>query len=103
MLRRTRLPLVVSLFLAALLGGPAALPAGEALPVPATVTTAAAPTVSTPLADETRAAVAAHATVPAVPPAFSAPAPLPVVGSSLALTDQVGAAAAAPRAPPHTA
>jgi hypothetical protein len=98
-LRRIRLPLVVSLFLAALLGGPAASPVGEALPVPATVTTVAAPAVSAPLAEETRLAVAA----PVAPPVSSAVAPQPVIGFSPALTGQVRAAVAAPRAPPVTA
>jgi hypothetical protein len=102
-LSRIRLPLVVSLFLAALLGGPTASPVGEALPVPATVTTVAAPVVSVPLAEETRAAVAARAAAPVAPPASPAAAPQPVIGFSPALTHQVRAAVAAPRAPPVTA
>ena len=102
-LRRTRLPLVVSLFLAALLGGPTATPVGEALPVPATVTTVAAPAVSAPLAEETRAAVAAHAAAPVAPPVSPAAAPQPVIGLFPVLTNQVRAAVAAPRAPPVTA
>jgi hypothetical protein len=98
-LRRTRLPLVVSLFLAALLGGPAAAPVGDALPVPATVTTVAAPAVSAPLAEKPRAVVPA----PVAPPVVPAFAPEPVVSTTPSLADQVRVAATAPRAPPRAA
>ena len=106
-LSRIRLPLVVSLFVAALLGGPCA----GALPVPVTVTTAtvtvtpvAAPALPEPLS-ESQAAVAAHPVVahPVAPPVGPVAAPPPVDGTSPALIDQARAAAVAPRAPPFTA
>ena len=96
-LRRTRLPLVVSLFLAALLGAPTATgPVADPLPMPITAAVAAAPTDSAPapaLVDELRPEP------PAVPaaPARRFPADSPV------LADQASIAAGAPRAPPHTA
>jgi hypothetical protein len=96
-LRRTRLPLVVSLFLAALLGAPtAAGPVLDPLPVPATAAAAATQ--------------AAPATAPAVPEEIVAQPPIapaapaqPVSFAAPLLTDQVSTAAAAPRGPPATA
>lgn len=95
--RRTRLPLVVSLFLAALLGTPtAAGPATDPLPVPVTAAVAAAPVATAP------APVLVEETV-AEPPAPPAAPAQPVLVAASVLTDQVGTAAAAPRGPPRTA
>ena len=96
-MRRTRLPLVVSLFLAALLGAPtAAGPVTGPLPAPVTAAAAAAP--------------AAPAPAPPVPeenvtdPPVAAQAPAgPVRLATPLLTDQVSTAATAPRGPPATA
>lgn len=96
-LRRTRLPLVVSLFLAALLGAPtAAGPVTGSLPVPASVSAAAAPVAPAPAP-----AVVAETTTepPAVPAAPARPVRLAVP----LLTDRAGTAATAPRGPPTTA
>jgi hypothetical protein len=92
-IRRTRLPFVASLLLAALLGAPATV---EAAPVggpgvvasPATVTTIEA---ETPTGDSTVEAVATT-----VVAGFHAEAPSP----GPALIDQADRAALAPRAPP---
>ncbi|GAA3350902.1 hypothetical protein GCM10020358_78560 [Amorphoplanes nipponensis] len=97
MLRRTRLPLVVSLFLAALLGAPtAAGPAGDPLPAPVTAAAAAAPAAAAvpPLVVEETDAE----------PTVAAPAPArPVRPAATVLTDQISTAATAPRGPPATA
>lgn len=95
--RRTRLPLVVSLFLAALLGTPTATgPATDPLPVPVTAAAAAAPAAAAPTP------VLVEETVAEPPAAPAAPA-RPVLLAAPLLTDQVNAAAAAPRGPPATA
>jgi hypothetical protein len=96
-LRRTRLPLVVSLFLAALLGAPtAAGPVIDPLPAPVTAAAAAAPVAPAP------AQPAPEETV-AEPPVTSAAPAGPVRLAAPLLTDQVSTAATAPRGPPHTA
>jgi hypothetical protein len=96
-LRRTRLPLVVSLFLAALLGAPTtAGPATDPLPVPVTAAAAAAPAAPAP------APVVAE-TITLEPPAAPATAAQPVRLATLALTEQVSTAATGPRGPPATA
>jgi hypothetical protein len=96
-LRRTRLPLVVSLFLAALLGAPtAAGPVTDPLPVPITAAAAAAPAASAP----DQVVVETISTQPPVVPA--APAG-PVLVATPLLIDQVSTAATAPRGPPTTA
>jgi len=89
--RRTRLPFVASLLLAALLGAPPVTPpAAEPLPVAAAVQSdrAAEPVAAEPVADT-------PAPTPAqVVPAVLAPEPP-------ALVDQAVRAARTPRAPPH--
>ncbi|MGW4943023.1 hypothetical protein ACWEOZ_15740 [Actinoplanes sp. NPDC004185] len=95
-LRRARLPLVVSLFLAALLGAPtAAGPVTDPLPAPVMAAAAAAPAAPAPapLPEEIVTDPPAAATAPAGPVRLAAPL----------LTDQVSTAATAPRGPPHTA
>ena len=96
-LRRTRLPLVVSLFLAALLGTPtAAGPVTASMPVPASASAVAAPVAAAP-------APVAVAETPTEPPAVPAPPARPVRLAAPLLTDQVSTAATAPRGPPTTA
>jgi hypothetical protein len=92
-IRRTRLPFVASLFLAALLGAPtAAVPAVE--PVPISVAAQSAISVSAaPAADEP------VAPVPADEPVLAAQAA--ALPDSPALRDQAVRAALAPRAPPQ--
>ena len=95
-LRRTRLPLVVSLFLAALLGAPtAAGPVTGPLPVPAAAASAARAT-------PTATAVAAVEIVTSPPAAPAAPAG-PVLIAAPLLADQVSTTAGGPRGPPATA
>jgi hypothetical protein len=97
-IRRTRLPLVASLFLAALLG---VAPAAEPAPATGAVVVAAQSGISTtavaaatdPLAAETVAA----APLSAVDEAISAV----VFPATSALIDQAHRAALAPRAPPR--
>ena len=95
-LRRARLPLVVSLFLAALLGAPTAGPATDPLPVPVTAAAAAAPEAPAPAP----VVVETISTEPAAAPATPAQ---PVRLATLPLTDQVSTAATGPRGPPATA
>lgn len=95
-LRRTRLPLVVSLFLAALLGAPTAGPATGSRPVPASASVVAPPVAAAPepvVAAETTPEPPAVPELPARPVRLAAPL----------LTDQVSTAATAPRGPPTTA
>ncbi|MEV4709448.1 hypothetical protein [Actinoplanes sp. NPDC049316] len=110
-LRRTRLSLVASLFLTALLGGPvAAAPVAEPLaaPAPATIVT---PVAVTPSADLVAAGPVHHrpATTPAPGTAVDLPLAAPVLAAlavrprTTRLTSQVRAAVAGPRAPPATA
>jgi hypothetical protein len=95
--RRTRLPLVVSLFLAALLGAPAAAgPVTDPLPVPVTAAAAAAPAAPAP------APVVAEM-ISTEPPAVPAAPVRPVPFATPLLSDQVSTAATAPRGPPATA
>ena len=96
-IRRTRLPFVASLFLAALLGAPAvAPPAAE--PAPVTVAAAAHSTS----ANEPETTVAEPlAAEPAVTLIIEAPAA--TMPASPALRDQAIRAALAPRAPPRAA
>ncbi|HEV7965754.1 MAG TPA: hypothetical protein VGP57_24650 [Actinoplanes sp.] len=90
--RRTRLPFVASVFLAALLGVPAA-PAPAVEPVPISMAAQSAIAVSAaPAADEPITAV------PADEPVLAAPAA--ALPDSPALRDQAVRAALAPRAPP---
>ncbi len=94
-LRRTRLPLVVSLFLAALLGAPTATgPVTDPLPVP--VAAAAAPVTAAP------APVVVEQII-AEPPALPVAPSQPVRPTAPLLTDQVSTTATAPRGPPLTA
>jgi hypothetical protein len=94
---RTRLPLVVSLFLAALLGAPtAAGPVADPLPAPVTVAAVAAPAAHAPAPVVVEAIVAEP---PAAPAAPVRPVPLAVP----LLTDQVNAVATGPRGPPRIA
>ena len=87
----------MSLFLAALLGGPTvAGPVTDPLPVPVTAAAAAAPAApaSAPVVVETTSTEPAAApTAPAQPVRLAAPL----------LTDQVSTVATAPRGPPLTA
>ena len=100
-LRRTRLPLVVSLFLAALLGTPtAAGPVTASMPVPASASAVAAPVAAAPAPAPVAVAVAE---TPTEPPAVPAPPARPVRLAAPLLTDQVSTAATAPRGPPTTA
>jgi hypothetical protein len=96
-LRRTRLPLVVSLFLAALLGAPTTTgPVTDPLPVPVTAAAAAAPSAPAP------ASVVAES-ITIEPPAVPVLPAGPVRLAAPLLTDQVSTAATAPRGPPRTA
>jgi hypothetical protein len=95
-LRRMRLPLVVSLFLAALLGAP--ISAGPVFaPVPAPVVI----TVAAPAVRDAAPAVLEDV-IPEPPVSPAAPARR-VVTDAPVLTDQVSTAATAPRGPPRTA
>ena len=96
-LRRTRLPLVVSLFLAALLGAPSAAgPVTDPLPVPVTAAAVAAPATSA-------TASAVVETITTEPPVAPAAPAQPVRLAAPLLTDQVSTAATAPRGPPRIA
>jgi hypothetical protein len=97
-LRRTRLPFVASLFLAALLGLPGTpAPAIDPLPVPVVAAVAAAPASATSVASPVEAPVAE----PVAPSVAAVPA---VVDPGVqTLADQVGTAASGPRAPPFSA
>ena len=94
---RTRLPLVVSLFLAALLGAPtAAGPVTDPLPAPVNAAAVAAPASQAPapvVAEPIRTEP------PAAPAAPERPAPL----AAPPLTDQVSIVATGPRGPPRIA
>jgi transcription elongation GreA/GreB family factor len=102
-IRRTRLPLVASLFLAALLG---AAPVIEPAPATDTAVVAAHSRVSTTAVSAT-ALTSAVESAPAEPAAaaslsiLDAGASAVVVPVPSALTDQADRAARAPRAPPH--
>jgi hypothetical protein len=95
--RRARLPLVASLFLAALLGAPAvaATPALDPLPARVTVLAAAAPTSTT--------ATEPTAAEPAPAPAPAADTTTVAYPAARVLLDRSGTAAGAPRAPPFSA
>jgi len=97
-LRRSRLPFVASLFLAALLGAPTvAGPVLDPLPAPVAVL-AAAPVTSSTAAEP----VAAEPALP--PPAVPVDdLSTPSFPGARVLADQASAAAAAPRAPPFSA
>jgi hypothetical protein len=91
-IRRTRLPFVASLFLAALLGAPTtAAPAIKPLPISVAARSASSPATA-PAADEPVTAA------PAAAPVLAAPAA--VLPESPALREQAVRAALAPRAPP---
>jgi hypothetical protein len=95
-LRRARLPLVVSLFLAALLGAPtSAGPIGDPLPAPVTAAAVAAPATQTSVQAVTEPTVAEPAAAPPAPAG-------PVLIAAPLLTEQINTAAAAPRGPPRT-
>jgi hypothetical protein len=91
--RRTRLPVVASLLLAALLGVPATV---EAAPVAAQGVVASPSAVSSTEAQAPAGESTIEAAVTTVVAAFHADVPSP----GPALTDQVDRAALAPRAPP---
>jgi hypothetical protein len=96
-LGRTRLPLVVSLFLAALLGAPAAGgPIRDPLPIPVTaaVAVAAAPAPAPAIVADT---------VETEPPAAAVAPVQPALPAAPLLSDQVSSTATAPRGPPRTA
>jgi hypothetical protein len=95
----TRLPLVASLFLAALLGAPTA-PALDPLPAPVTVLAAAPPTTSTTTAIEPTAAEPVPAPPASAPAVEAATVTYP---AARVLLDRSGTAAGAPRAPPFSA
>lgn len=87
----------MSLFLAALLGAPAATgPVTDPLPVPVTAAAAAAPAAAAPAPALPAEIVTPPASVPAAPAQ-------PVRLAAPALTEQLGSTATAPRGPPHTA
>lgn len=103
-LRRTRLPLAASLFLAALLGAPTIVgPVSVPSPSPVAVL-AAAPSTVTTTAPSTAARPAITEPATPLPPAVVAD-DAPAVGypGVRILADQVGAAASVPRAPPLSA
>lgn len=98
-LRRSRLPFVASLFLAALLGAPTmAGPTLDPLPAPVAVF-AAAPATNTTAAEP----VAAEPALPLPPAAPADDLPAPSLPDARVLADQASTAAAAPRAPPFSA
>jgi hypothetical protein len=100
-IRRTRLPLVASLFLAALLGVAPATKAAEPAPAAGTVVAAAQPSISTTAIPSTTEPVAAETVAAAPLSTVDEGLPAVVIPATSALIDQADRAALAPRAPPQ--
>ena len=97
-IRRTRLPLVASLFLAALLG---VAPATEPAPVTGTVAAAAQSSISTTAVAAAAEPIAAETVAAAPLSTVDDSLPAVVFPATSALIDQADRAALAPRAPPQ--